>query len=234
MKDSFMGNAWSWNYADDNRTGSTILRPSTIQATTGSVTYEVTRRYAKDSSDSGLNRIDNRHMDRIHGVTLGIDNMTFGDSQSRYYVGFETVATGLTRFDGFSGKLAKLNDMGNVALTVGIQPFANKGPNGLALTSRLLVVLPETETALSLQVKALRLSRDGQPAAWRPYVGGRLDMGLTSFLTMYLQLGKDWAIQRDGALKTGISLGGGIQVGAPTCRIPGFQDVFCPRGLAAK
>lgn len=228
LKDSFRKSTWTWNYAEDDNGGLTPLPPSAIVASTGPVQYQVARRYSIKGEPRDLNTIDNHNVDKIFGVNLGIDNMTFGNNQSRYYAGLEAVLAGFTLFDGFRGRLPLEKDIGNLAWTVGIQPFVSPGPNGVALTSRLLMILPETETAFSLQLKALRLAPVGQRHTWRPYVGLRMDMGLTSFMTMYLQAGKDAAVQRDGSIRSGPSVGGGIQLGAPTCRIPGIQKIFCP------
>ncbi len=228
LKDSFSTSSWTWNYAKDDSTLPTLLPSSAIIASTGPVTYHVARRYSTVGEAHDRNRIDNHNLDKIFGINLGIDNMTFGNNQSRYYAGLEAVLAGFTLFDGFRGKLPLEKDIGNLAWTVGIQPFVSPGPNGVALTSRLLMILPETETAFSLQLKALRLVPVGQRHTWRPYVGLRMDMGLTSFMTMYLQAGKDAAVQRDGSIRSGPSVGGGIQLGAPTCRIPGIQKIFCP------
>lgn len=228
LKDSFSASSWAWNYEEkDNADRATLLSSSEIVASMGPVSYHVKRGYMVKDGQNEQNRIDNRNVDNIFGVSLGIDNMTFGSTQSRYYVGLEQVISGFTLFDGLRGKLSRQNDIGNIAWTVGIQPFVNSGPNGVALTTRLLMIHPETETAFSVQAKALRLAPAGKSSTWRPYLGLRMDMGLTSFMTMYLQAGKDAAVQRDGTIRSGPSVGGGVQLGAPTCRFPGLQNIFC-------
>lgn len=220
LKDSFAKSSWQWDF--ENPTDSKIaatdffglyVAPSKISATIGPVKYIIPQREKDDEKkESDQTWLNYRKLDTIWGVSFGIDNMTFGDTQNRKVLAFEAVVGGKVSYNRFSE---------NYAILAGIQPYSGPGKDGFALTSRLAWVRPETETSVSAFLRALHLGRDGLPAKWRPNAGLRLDLGFSSFLTSYLQGSRDAAVQRDGTIRSGWSIGAGLQLGAPTCRIPG-------------
>jgi hypothetical protein len=217
--DSFSKNSsWKWDFTkvDD---GSIIFGTdsSKIEAAFGPVKYTVPFQDRHENrGDIDRKWVSYKSLDRLWGVSYGVDNMTFGDSQNRKLLTFETI---------FARKSSKEWYSENWALTGGIQAYSGFGPDGLALTTRLLYVLPATETALSVQLRGLRLSRRDAPALWKPTIGGRVDFGFTSFMTSYLQFGRDFALQKDNGVRSGWSIGAGIQLVAPTCRIPLIKNL---------
>lgn len=215
LKDSFSKSAWTWDFDPPPQPAEEVfypIKPSKITAVIGPITYVIPERNRRSGDlDDDRTWIDYKAMDQIWGVSYGIDNMTFGDTQNRKLLTLETVVQGKASHERFSE---------NYALLAGLQGYFGPGRDGIALSSRLAWVRPETETALSVQLRALRLARDGLPAAWRPSLGGRIDLGFSSFLTAYLQGSRDAAVQRNGSIRGGWSIGAGVQLGAPTCRIP--------------
>ncbi len=222
FNDSFMESSWKWKYdevkTDSEKPSRSSRASSTIVASIGPIKYIVPMRNHKDSdkNEDPPTWIDHNALDRLWGVSFGIDNMTFGDSQNRRLVTFETLLVGDVASRYFSE---------NWAIIAGIQHYSGLGPDGVALTGRLAWIKPEIESALSIHIRALRLGREGLPAVWRPTIGGRIDIGFSSFLTSYLQAGRDFAAQREGRIRSGWSIGAGIQFGAPTCRIPIIKEM---------
>lgn len=223
--DSSRDNKWIWARealeVEPKRPWNGVrLEPSVIVADIGPVTYEVNRRYgiAADMAKSPANLIDNRQLDPIIGVNLGADTMTFGDNRNRWLAGVEGVLTGLTFGDGFLGGLS--DEYGNLALVGGAQWFVGNGPAGGALSLRALIVQPQTESAFSVQLRALRIKSNFGYSEWHPALGVRFDMGFTSFMTVYLQGGRDWASQSDGRIRSGWSVGAGMQFGSAACHFP--------------
>jgi hypothetical protein len=231
--DSFDANAWEWSEDGIDKHPNPVrpltslsLPSSTMTAKIGAVNYAVERRFSDRGESPSKNRIDNRSMDPIFGISLGIDNMTFGDSQNRRVVGLEKVVGGLTLAHGL---LAKVGALGNLAITAGVQGYTGPGPDGFGPTARFLLVMPETETSASVQLRYLKVRAPGGTTEWHPTIGLRFDMGFTSFLTMYLQGGRDWAAQRDGSVRSGYSVGAGVQLGSAKCNIPVVKYVGgCP------
>lgn len=224
LKDSFAKSSWSWDYDSEvvQKPGSwdffkINVEPSTISANIGPIQYVIPQREKQQGNgDVDVASLAYRDIDRIWGVSFGIDNMTFGNSQNRKVLAVETM---------IEGKALHSKSSENWAILAGVQPYFGPGRDGFALTGRLAWVRPETETSISAIVRALRLGRDGSPALWRPAIGLRVDLGFTSFLTSYLQGGRDVAVQFDGSVRSGWSIGAGLQLGAPTCRLPGAKHI---------
>jgi hypothetical protein len=85
---------------------------------------------------------------------------------------------------------------------------------------RLSLVFPQTETIFSIPMRAIRIGTIDSNRRWKPTIGLRMDQGFTSFFTTYFQVTRDYAAQRDGRIDSGVSIGAGIQLAAPRCRIP--------------
>jgi hypothetical protein len=215
FKDSFSeGSNWKWEYtAADAHESFWGTDSSRIEASFSAVKYNIPFQDKREMGDHVTPRewVSYKGLDRLWGASYGIDNMTFGDSQNRKIL---TVGTYLF------GKSSKSWVSENHHFWGGIQAYSGFGPDGLALTSRYAFVFPATETAFSVQLRALRLSRRDLPAVWKPTIGWRMDVGFTSFMTTYLQFGRDFALQKDNGIRSGWSIGAGIQLVAPTCRIP--------------
>lgn len=220
LKDSFKDNSWSWIYVPHAPKSEQFVYPtaeSKIEANIGPVKYLVTERDRRTSDKTNSpGWVDYKDMDQIVGVSFGIDNMTYGDAQIRRLMTFETVVAGQASMSRY---------FENHAIVIGYQRYFGPGPDGYALSARHVWVKPEIESTLSLQLRAIRLGRVNAPAMWRPSIGVRLDLGFSSFLTNYIQFSRDVAIQNDGRARPGLSIGAGIQLGAPTCRIPGAASI---------
>jgi hypothetical protein len=220
FNDSFKNNSdWKWVYtaADkDNRLFGAA--PSKIDAGIGPIQYSVKFIDKEEVIDDTGKRewVNYRKMDKLWGVSYGIDNMTFGDAQNRKILNFESY---------LGGKASRGRTSENWAVVGGFQAYSGLGPDGIALTGRVVYVMPATETGISIQARALRLARHNAPAMWKLTMGGRMDFGFTSFMTMYIQGGRDFAVQKDDGVRSGWSIGAGIQLVAPTCRIPGIKAI---------
>lgn len=212
--DSFSGSSWEWTYlGEGNRSMAEKLwrtQPSQIVANIGPVNYEIVNSdrnfdpHLADSSD----KYDS--LDRLFGASIGIDSMSFGDTHNRLVIDLETP---------LFGKPVPQKSRQNVAWLVGVQPLYDGGRTSAALTTRRVTVFPETEFAFSVQARALRLTTQSHGYKWRPALGARVDAGFTSFVTFYLQTGFDASVQTDDSIRRGWSIGAGIQVAAPQCRI---------------
>lgn len=214
IHDAFTGNSWSWKYVTDvewSRLENFLLtRPSRIEAQIGPAKYNIVNidRYSNTTREEDSDNYDS--MDRIFGTSIGIDSMSFGDTHNRLVIGLETP---------IFGKLVPRKSLQNVAWLAGVQPFYDGGRTSVALTTRRVTVFPETEFAFSVQARALRLTTQSHGYKWRPALGARVDAGFTSFVTFYLQTGFDASVQTDDSIRRGWSIGAGIQVAAPQCRI---------------
>lgn len=218
MVDSFRGSTWHWEYINESTEKKGLLargflppvRPtSLIKARVGALDYEM-QQEGDLKETQAKKTLSYRDMDQVFGVSFGADNMTFGDAQTRYVANIETVVWGR----------ARASRSANFALTVGVQPFKSHDFSGFAVGTRLVSVMPEIETSISIPFRYVHVKALDGNAKWKPTIGLRIDAGFTSFLTFYLQVVRDSAAQFDGGIKSGYSLGAGIQLAAPRCRIP--------------
>ena len=231
LVDSFKSNKWKWSYVSATprpRPGIKDMLfksefPSRLTATVGPVNYRLSDEDYRADDNKSTGQAQERFdyltyldMDTVLGASYGMDNMNFGDMHNRHVFNFEAIVWGRARARSSNG---------NAALTVGIQPFFSNGPNGYALAARYIKVWPAIEAEVSFPLRLLRLKRPDGSATWRPSAGIRLDAGFTSFLTFYLQAGYDAAVQKSGELRRGLSLGAGVQLGAPNCRVPGIKKL---------
>lgn len=212
--DSFTDTSWTWQYlGETNNSWAEKLwrtQPSKIVADIGPVNYSIVNsdRNFDAHYAEGSDKYDS--LDRLFGASIGIDSMSFGDTHNRLVIGLETPVF---------GKLVPRKSLQNVAWLAGVQPFYDGGRTSVALTTRRVTVYPETEFAFSVQARALRLTTQSHGYKWRPALGARVDAGFTSFVTFYLQTGFDASVQTDDSIRRGWSIGAGIQVAAPQCRI---------------
>lgn len=212
--DSFKDASWTWKYLGETNNSWTEklwrTQPSKIVADIGPVNYSIVNsdRNFDPHYAEGSDKYDS--LDRLFGASIGIDSMSFGDTHNRLVIGLETP---------IFGNLVPRKSLQNVAWLAGVQPFYDGGRTSVALTTRRVTVFPETEFAFSVQARALRLTTQSHGYKWRPALGARVDAGFTSFVTFYLQTGFDASVQTDDSIRRGWSIGAGIQVAAPQCRI---------------
>ncbi|MFZ6770750.1 hypothetical protein ACO0LM_27145 [Undibacterium sp. Di26W] len=219
--DSFQDNSWSWAYVKQSefeKNTSTFLttRPSQIKASIGPITYDIANS-DNNVGEKEKEKISYRAMDRVIGVSLGIDNMTFGDRQNRSLLSVETV---------LFGKASSRRYSDNWGVLAGYQQQFSPVMNGAALTSRYVYVKPEIEMMYSAQLRAMQINRPNDSRVWKLSIGARVDIGFTSFLTTYIQMTRDYAAQTDGRIGNGISIGAGIQLASPACRIFGISNLL--------
>ena len=212
LTNSFKETSWAWNATEAEPRYVSFLSytypPKTqLIAGIGPVEYEINQ----TNGSGGSFDHHYRSSDRIFGIALGIDNMTFGDQQNRKSVALEAVIGGLAN--------EKREDF-NLAAVVGIQRFYEPASNGYGVMLRGSYVFPQTETIISVPLRMIRIGVPGAEKIWRPTFGLRMDQGFTSFATVYLQVMKDYAAMRSGKVESGVSVGAGIQLAAPSCRIP--------------
>jgi hypothetical protein len=232
LVDSFKGSGWKWHFLNSEQIPAEPPRPkvtwpdwhpSIIKANVGPLSYG-------ENLDSGMSfapykqeaTINYTAMDQVFGASIGADNMAFGDAQTRYVANFETVVWGSANSKSKRGFFT-----GNYALTVGLQPYISRDDKGIAFSGRGIMVMPAIETSVSVPVRLLHLKTNNGHSEWLPTIGLRVDAGFTSFLTFYLQGIYDGAAQRDGTIRRGLSLGAGIQLAAPTCRLPVIKGFAC-------
>lgn len=219
---SFKDNEWKWQFTGEpkeDKPGGLFkeIPPSNIEAKIGPVKYMIENRPEKYTSEYPEKQtVFYGSRDNIWGISAGTDFMTFGEPQNRKIFNFETLVGADIHPD------SKRN---NFALTLGAQYYAGTDSNGWGFTSRGIWIFPQTETAISLQVRALSIQIPNRRMVVRPSLGLRIDLGFTSFLTNYLQVSWDHAVQKDGRIRRGMSIGGGIQLVAPTCRIPLIKGI---------
>lgn len=212
--DSFTKSSWDWRWTDKESPSRFTIADSDLKARIGPVSYSIPHR-ATETVPPEQKVLTYRNMDPIIGIGLGTDNMVFGDAQTRYTATLETVVYGLSK--------ARRNE--NQGLTVGLQPYLSRDFNGLSFFSRVIFMKPEIETAISIPFRLVHVRQTTGRSTWRPSVGLRLDAGFTSFLTFYIQVNWDVAAQKDGRLRYGPSIGGGLQLAAPKCRVPWLQKI---------
>jgi hypothetical protein len=237
LVDSFKESGWKWHFMKEQETTTADAAPKTpkprirwlewepsvIQANVGPLYYggpkEAGMPFAPYAQEASLKYTS---MDQVFGISVGADNMAFGDAQTRYVANLETVVWG-------SASAKRRNDFnsGNYAVTVGIQPYISRNDKGVALSGRAMMVMPAVEASVSVPVRLLHLKTNNGHSEWLPTIGLRVDAGFTSFLTFYLQGIYDGAAQRDGTIRRGLSLGAGIQLAAPTCRLPVIKGFAC-------
>ncbi|MFB9240932.1 hypothetical protein IV454_32255 [Massilia antarctica] len=220
MVDSFRHSSWQWQFTEEvkradsyieRRLGALNWPPSVLRAHVGALDYEMYQENDKPNGvESTVRTLDYASLDQIFGISLGADNMNFGDAQTRYVTNLETMVWGRAK----AGKLA------NYGVVVGVQPYKSRDFGGIAVGGRLVTVLPEIETSISVPLRYIRVKAINGESSWHPTIGLRIDAGFTSFLTFYLQVTRDVAAQRDGQIRIGPSIGAGIQLAAPRCRIP--------------
>lgn len=211
ITDSFKQDEWTW-YATEEESPSVwerTIRPqnSSLVAKIGPVNYQITQ------SVDGEPKYDHgyRLFDPVYGFSLGFDSMAFGDQQTRWTLAFERVLFGFAN---------EKRDSVNFAAVAGIEKFREPESNGYGLTSRLSLVFPQTETIFSVSFREIKVGSVDWYKRWRPTYGLRVDQGFTSFATIFFQISRDAAAQKSGRIDSGISVGAGVQIAAPECRIP--------------
>lgn len=224
--DSFKTSGWQWHFLD-NATPTALpkptewlsWRPSVIQANIGPMAYGTEEKSGVPFSPYAENgTLKYTSMDPVFGVSAGADNMLFGDAQTRYVLNLETVVWGKA-----SARRGNGLKTANYAITAGVQPYISRDDKNIALVARGMAVFPAIETTISVPFRMLHIKTNNGHSEWLPTVGLRLDAGFTSFLTFYLQGNYDAAGQRNGSIRRGLSLGAGLQLAAPMCRIWPFQ-----------
>jgi hypothetical protein len=216
ITDSFKQDEWTW-YATEEESPSvwkrTILPPnSSLVAKIGPVNYQITQ------GIDGEPQHDHSYLffDPVYGFSLGFDSMTFGDQQTRWTLAFQRVLFGIA-----SEKRGSMN----FAIVGGVEKFLEPASNGYGLTSRLSLVFPQTETIFSLSFREIKVGSVDWYKRWRPTYGLRVDQGFTSFATIFFQISRDAAAQKSGRIDSGISVGAGVQIAAPECRIPLVKNI---------
>jgi hypothetical protein len=212
IKDSFKENSWNWHATGEEpeSLAGTMLfpPPSQLVAGIGPVKYDIRQSYENDTT-----KYNHRYQeaDLVFGVSAGVDNMMFGDQQNRYHLSAERLMFGLAspRQHSF-----------NVGAVLGAQAYSEPASSGYGVIVRLSLVFPQTETIFSIPMRAIRIGTIDSNRRWKPTIGLRMDQGFTSFFTTYFQVTRDHAAQRDGRIDSGVSIGAGIQLAAPRCRIP--------------
>jgi hypothetical protein len=201
--DSFRGSNWFWieTVGKDRASGVRFVKPSNLTANIGPVIYEV----ENSPKIYGYERTD-----PIYGVSIGFDDMLFGEQQNRSTISVERLII---------GNANEKRDAFNLALIGGAQWSHAKLSNSAGLSLRGAFVFPQTETIISIPVRYASM-HEGTNKKWRPAVGLRLDQGFTSFSTFYLQVSWDSATQPDGTIRSGMAIGAGLGFAAPECRIP--------------
>lgn len=107
---------------------------------------------------------------------------------------------------------------GDYGLLVGGYHYeANGGAIGNGGTTRLAYVFPATETTLSLGYRRVYHSGTLQNG-WGNGLNVRIDHGLSSMLTFYVSIGKDWTGLRDGSLSFGSYFSAGLMLAGPIRR----------------
>ncbi|USX24521.1 hypothetical protein NHH73_18080 [Oxalobacteraceae bacterium OTU3CINTB1] len=210
--DSFKNSSWFWVEVDekDEKSGLTFVKPSNLKAHVGTVAYNV---------ENSPKFYGYEKTDPIYGVSIGFDDMLFGEQQNRATLLFERLII---------GNANEKRDAFNLALVAGVQASRSKAENSAGLSLRGALVLPQTETIISVPLRYIRM-HEGERTRWRPTIGVRLDQGFTSFSTFYLQLTHDYARQKDGSIRSGLSIGAGLGFAAPECRIPGIKQLLACR-----
>jgi hypothetical protein len=219
LRDSFKETSWGWNATEEDPKLVSFLpvtfpAKSHLVADIGPVRYDISQSNFTDLS------YDHSYQsyDRVLGINFGMDNMAFGEQQNRKTVMLEAV---------LAGSANEKRDAFNLAAVIGIQKFFEPASNGYGFSLRGSFVLPQTETIFSIPLRMIRIGTLESNRQWKPTMGLRIDQGFTSFATTFLQVTKDYAAQRDGHIETGISVGAGIQIAAPTCRIPLVKTLAC-------
>ena len=210
--DSFKNSSWFWVEVDnvDKEKGITFVKPSNLKAHIGTVIYDV---------DNSPKFYGYEKTDPIYGVSIGFDDMLFGDQLNKATVLFERLLI---------GNANEKRENYNFALIAGVQASRSKTENNVGVSLRGALVLPQTETIFSVPIRYMRM-HEGSDVKWRPTIGLRLDQGFSSFSTFYLQLTHDYARQKDGSIRSGMSIGAGLGFAAPDCRIPGVKLLLACR-----
>lgn len=211
--DSFKNSSWFWVELPESKKKELLqplVSPSNLKAHIGTVVYNVEnipKYYGYERTDP------------IYGVSIGFDDMLYGDQQNRATLLLERLIIGNASED---------RDAFNLALIAGVQASRSQTENNVGVSIRGALVLPQTETIISVPLRYIRM-HDGEKTRWRPTIGVRLDQGFTSFSTFYLQLTHDYARQKDGSIRSGLSIGAGLGFAAPECRIPGVKQLLACR-----
>ncbi|PHV17938.1 hypothetical protein GQ37_005865 [Janthinobacterium sp. BJB1] len=209
--DSFKNNNWFW-FEKDKTAGQVVafIGPSQLTATIGPVKYEVEnipKIYGYERNDP------------IYGVSIGFDDMLFGDQHNRSTILFERL---------IFGNANEKRDSLNLALLGGVHASHSPFGNDAGFSLRGAVILPQTETILSIPFRYVRM-HEASHKTWKPTIGLRLDQGFSSFATFYLEITHDSATQRDGGIQSGLSIGAGLGFAAPQCRTPGISSLMACR-----
>lgn len=149
--------------------------------------------------------------DPIVGLGLSNEFMSFGMGNSRSSFQAEALMMG----GAASGRVG-----GNWFLSGGVVGFREGGHIQPGIMVRPGFVIPELEPTLSFPIRLLKHDNGKAGGAWRPSIGIRFDQGFSSFLSIYLQASRDYAVGSDGTLRSGASYGLGVQIGSGMCRVP--------------
>lgn len=108
---------------------------------------------------------------------------------------------------------------GNGGISVGYYHYEGDGQvKGNGVLARIGLIVPETETTLSFGIRRVHHTGTAQDG-WKNGYSLRLDQGFTSFLSLYLSVGKDYAAPTGGMLAQGSYFAAGVLLAFPTSKI---------------
>lgn len=156
----------------------------------------------------------------VLSLGLNYEMPHFGRMQNRVSVSFEAPL------------LAYLN-IGDTKVNFGVAAgaFTFREDRGwhAGLSLRPGLVLTQSETFVSLPLRAFRYrAEDGRPL-WRSSFGLRVEQGFSSFATVHLQYSRSPFQQGPDEIARGSVLGVGVVLAAPLCRVPWVSGWLCRR-----
>lgn len=108
---------------------------------------------------------------------------------------------------------------GNYGLALGLYGYGGNGDvSGAGVSARLGFIIPESESTLSFGIR--RVNHSGSAInEWGTGWNVRFDQGYTSFLSLYISVGRDFAAETADRLAFGSYLSAGVMFALPTSRI---------------
>lgn len=145
----------------------------------------------------------------VFGINLAEEQFSSGTGVARSAGTLEVVPFGAVS-PGF---------FGNYGLALGLYGYGGSGDvSGAGVSARLGFIIPESESTLSFGIR--RVNHSGSVMnEWGTGWSVRFDQGYTSFLSLYVSVGRDYAAESADRLAFGTYLSAGVMIAAPTSRI---------------
>jgi hypothetical protein len=153
----------------------------------------------------------------VWGVSVAREQFSTGTGVARTSTLLEFVPFGKVG-DGF---------FSNYGIAVGAYHYEASGEaTGNGGSIRIGFIVPETESTFSVGYR--RVYHTG-PAVneWGSGLNFRFDQGYTSFLSLFLSLGRDYGAENDSQLAYGTYFSAGLMFAAPTSRIKACLKLNC-------